>query len=256
MGGVKALFADKAARLLPFKGLLLVVLLAGCSSSNYAPVQDLERPPKVTRGTHVVKQGDTLYSIAWRYGRDFRELARNNRIRAPYAIKPGQRISLSIYQQSVASKPKPAPQRKTSPARPAAKPIPTQAKAKPYTQVKWMWPVKGKVVNYFTATGKKGIDIQAAAGTAVKAAADGVVVYAGNGLIGYGNLVIIKHNDRYLSAYAHNRKIVVAEKKKVKAGQKIAETGSTSVKRPVLHFEIRKNGKPVNPLSFLPKVQR
>ena len=234
----------------------LILLIAGCSSSNYAPVQDLERPPKVTQGIHVVKRGETLYSIAWRYGRDFRELAGRNGIRAPYAIKPGQKISLAQYRapRKTAAPNKSAAASRAKPSAPKRAPAKKTAVKPTYAaRVNWAWPVRGKVVNYFNATGRKGIDIAAAAGTTVKAAADGVVVYAGSGLIGYGNLVIIKHNEHYLSAYAHNRKILVGEQKKVKAGQKIAETGSTGAKRPILHFEIRKNGKPVNPLTYLPK---
>ena len=120
--------------------------------------------------------------------------------------------------------------------------------------VTWRWPADGKVVGTYVAGDqtKQGLDIAGSAGDAVRAAADGEVVYSGNGLIGYGELIIVKHNANFLSAYGHNRKRLVSEGERVKAGQEIAEMGSTSASRDELHFEIRKNGKPVNPLDYLP----
>ena len=117
----------------------------------------------------------------------------------------------------------------------------------------WQWPVKGKILKNFYQTGKKGIDILGKYGQSVRSAALGKVVYSGDGLIGYGNLVIIKHNDLYLSAYANNRRLLVNEGQQVKKGQEIAEIGRAKDKTSTLHFEIRKNGKPVNPVNFLPK---
>jgi lipoprotein NlpD len=120
--------------------------------------------------------------------------------------------------------------------------------------VTWRWPADGKVVGTYVAGDqtKQGLDIAGSAGDPVRAAADGEVVYSGNGLIGYGELIIVKHNANFLSAYGHNRKRMVSEGERVKAGQEIAEMGSTSASRDELHFEIRKNGKPVNPLDYLP----
>jgi len=229
-------------------------LLSACTNNNYAPIYNLERPKTVTSGSYVVRRGDTLYAIAWRYGRDYRELARANGIRWPYTIFKGQRISLS----------KQAPVKKWTPTdtkKQAQKD--SKAQTKVAAQLKsqtvmskgpivWRWPVQGKIVGKFGAN-NKGLDIKGRAGQAVKAAADGVVVYAGSGLIGYGNLVIVKHSQTFLSAYAHNKKILVAEKNKVKSGQKIAEMGSSGASENKLHFEIRKNGKPVNPLWYLPR---
>jgi lipoprotein NlpD len=121
--------------------------------------------------------------------------------------------------------------------------------------VRWHWPHSGTVIANFSSSGKvnKGIDIAGNPGDSVKAAADGSVVYAGNGLLGYGNLIIVNHNEHYLSAYAHNRKILVKEGEGVKAGQVIAELGSTGTDKPKLHFEIRKNGNPVDPSRYLPR---
>jgi len=226
-------------------------LFSACSSNNYAPISNLERPKTVTKGTYVVRSGDTLFSIAWRYGRDYRELAKANGIRWPYTIFAGQRISLSkrpassqVTKQQTQLEKKPQ-QKQTM----QLKPQPVMAKG----PVVWSWPVKGTIIAKFSSTANKGIDIKARKGLPVKAAAAGTVVYAGSGLVGYGNLVIIKHSETFLSAYAHNKKILVSENKKVKAGEKIAEIGSSGANETKLHFEIRKNGKPVNPLWYLPK---
>lgn len=235
-------------------GLLLAMIVTACASNNYAPVRDLERPKTVTTGTYTVRQGDTLYSIAWRYGRDFRELAAANGIRWPYTIYKGQRISLAkpvtktwVTAASVQKeKPKPVP----TVVKTESKPQTVVAKKAPV----WHWPAEGTLIGKFSPNGSnKGIDIKGREGQPVRAAADGTVVYSGSGLIGYGNLVIIKHSETYLSAYAHNKKILVREQKKVKAGEKIAEIGSSGTSVNKLHFEIRKNGKPVNPLWYLPK---
>jgi len=118
----------------------------------------------------------------------------------------------------------------------------------------WSWPTKGPVIESFSLSGRinKGIDLAGKNGEPVFAAADGKVVYSGTGLVGYGNLIIIKHNETYLSAYAHNSRLLLKEGDKAKAGQKIAEIGSTGANRDKLHFEIRRDGKPVNPMKYLP----
>lgn len=232
----------------------ILLLATACATSNHAPVRDLEKPKKVTWGSHRVKPGETLYSIAWRYGRDYRELAVANGIKQPYVLYPGQKISLKVAKTK-----RPAATKKVSSRaskQSTGKVASTTPKAKVKTAggpVRWRWPARGKLVGRYSRWGtNKGIDIEAKSGAPVLAAAEGVVVYAGNGLIGYGNLVIIKHNATYLSAYAHNKKILVQEQKKVKAGDKIAEIGSTGSKKSKLHFEIRKDGKPVDPLRYLP----
>ena len=153
-----------------------------------------------------------------------------------------------------------------SPTPPAAEKAPAEAvpiapnTAKPESAssnvngINWSWPSAGKIVGGFVGGDqtKQGIDIAGSAGDSVRAAADGEVVYSGNGLIGYGELIIVKHNASFLSAYGHNRKRLVAEGDKVHAGQQIAEMGSSGASRDALHFEIRKNGKPVNPAEYLP----
>jgi lipoprotein NlpD len=123
-----------------------------------------------------------------------------------------------------------------------------------HTDKGWLWPVSGQIVRQFSPQNElsKGIDIAARIGTSIKSSRSGSVVYAGNGLKGYGNLIIVRHDDVYLSAYAHNRKILVKEGHLVKQGQRIAELGSSGTQSPKLHFEIRKHGKPINPLTLLP----
>jgi lipoprotein NlpD len=200
-----------------------------------------------------VRKGDTLYSIAWQAGHDYRKVARWNNIRWPYRIHPGQRISLKAKTKT---KHKAAQKQKITQRK-----APSKYKKKPYSApkngvVKWAWPTRGKIIGYFSAKepGKKGVDIAGRIGQSIKAAASGRVVYSGNGLRGYGNLVIIKHNETYFSAYAHNRKIFVKENQKVKLGQKIADMGNTGANNVMLHFEIRRNGRPINPLKYLPKA--
>lgn len=243
-----------------FWPLLLILVLPGCNTS--AIFNDHLYNPPVHWGTHVVKKGETLYRIAWRYGRDYRELGRANGLSPPWTIKPGQVIRLdrrgSVPTQTrTASRSQSSDSvsrsRSTQPSRARSSSRSSQG-SQTVANVNWHWPHGGTVIAGYSTSGKvnKGIDIAGSPGDAVKAAADGSVVYAGNGLLGYGNLIIVNHNEHYLSAYAHNRKILVQEGEDVKAGQVIAELGSTGTDRPVLHFEIRKNGNPVDPSRYLP----
>jgi lipoprotein NlpD len=142
-----------------------------------------------------------------------------------------------------------------STATPPPAPVPAESSTAASGDVAWRWPADGQVVGGYVAGDqmRQGIDIAGKSGAPVRAAADGTVVYSGNGLIGYGELIIVKHNPAFLSAYGHNRKRLVQEGDHVKAGQTIAEMGSSSANRDELHFEIRKNGKPSNPLDYLPR---
>jgi len=244
---------------------LLIVLfgLSGCNTS--AIYQDDRYNPPVYWGRHVVQSGETLYSIAWRYGRDYRELGDANNIPPPYDLRAGQVLRLD-ERGSVSSAPVPPRQpsspRPSAPPEPAAPTVskppdpssPTSEQTQTVASIAWRWPHIGTVIAGYSRSGKvnKGIDIAGNPGDSVKAAASGNVVYAGDGLLGYGNLVIVNHNEYYLSAYAHNRKILVREGENVTAGQTIAELGSSGTDRPKLHFEIRKNGNPVNPVPYLP----
>ena len=135
---------------------------------------------------------------------------------------------------------------------PAATPAPSEPARAPSASLPWLWPTPGKVIETFDDPRNKGIDIAGNEGAPVQAAADGEVVYVGSAVRGYGNLVIVRHSDDFITAYAHNRKVLVAEKQAVKRGQAIAELGRSDADRPKLHFEIRHQGKPVDPLKYLP----
>ncbi|WP_366517680.1 peptidoglycan DD-metalloendopeptidase family protein [uncultured Marinobacter sp.] len=260
---------------LPLLLALLFVppLISGCNTN--AIYQDDRYNPPVYWGRHVVKPGETLYSIAWRYGRDYRELGNANGMSAPWHLKAGQVLRLDLRGtvtssvqnngRSRAAPTKPpsqpvstAPARKTEPrptvSRAPDRKSPLNTQTQTVSNVNWRWPHVGTVIAGYSTSGKvnKGVDIAGNPGDAVRAAAGGNVVYAGSGLLGYGNLVIVNHNEHYLSAYAHNRKILVQEGEDVKAGQVIAELGSSGSDRPKLHFEIRKNGNPVDPRHYLP----
>lgn len=310
----------------------IALLMTGCSTvvvqpPSNASVVTPRSAPMQQPGTYTVTKGDTLYSIAFRNGADFREVARLNGIDAPYTIWPGQVLKLpgrgagaepvvAAHAPSavVATKPSAPPPANAAPVfqtvettpvptKPTSTPVPVPAHASsaasasaavvhsapphatvapaatassnspppvavapapPVTAtsngstrsaggVKWRWPASGQIVGRFQASAAiPGIDIAGKAGDPVVAAADGTVVYSGNGLVGYGELIIIKHNDSFLSAYGHNRKRLVTEGQQVKAGQQIAEMGSSGSSRDELQFQIRKDGSPVDPLDYLP----
>lgn len=245
--------------------MVLSLLLCACGPSRYEPLRNVYRSPApVTQGSHTVKPGETLYSIAWRYNRDHEELARSNAISAPYRIYPGQVINLNSTAVTTARPAQASAKRSTSKQttrykKPETHTKPVQEKVanqRPNkVDMSWSWPTKGPVIESFSLSGRinKGIDLAGRKGEPVFAAADGKVVYSGTGLVGYGNLIIIKHNETYLSAYAHNSRLLLKEGEKAKAGQKIAEIGSTGANRDKLHFEIRRDGKPVNPVKYLPR---
>lgn len=194
---------------------------------------------------HVVRRGDTLHAIAWRYALDYRDIAGWNGIAPPYLIYPDQELTLRGSAGAVASAPAAAPPRRRASA-PVA-PLPAAEKGRG----NWVWPTKGRVFGSFGKAGNKGIDIAGRRGQAVVAAEAGRVVYNGSALSGYGRLVIIKHTSRLLTAYAHNERTLVREGDTVRAGQRIAEMGSTGTDRVKLHFEVRRDGKPVDPLAYL-----
>ncbi|HEY7884063.1 MAG TPA: peptidoglycan DD-metalloendopeptidase family protein [Cellvibrionaceae bacterium] len=259
--------------------ILIVLMLAACASPPPATVADRDQPPSRKILTHQVSPGETLYSIAWRYNLDYRELARHNGIGDHYRIYADQRLRLDIDNTAARA---PAPQtRPVATPQPAARtpvvvrpasrpaPAPTPSRSEKRTPapkppasvatqsgpVGWQWPTSGNVISGFNSDKglNKGIDIGGKLGQPVVAAGNGQVVYAGTGLRGYGNLLIIKHNEMFLSAYAHNRLLLVTEGESVKAGQKIAELGSSGTDKEKLHFEIRRDGKPVDPLQYLPR---
>ncbi|MFC7521327.1 peptidoglycan DD-metalloendopeptidase family protein [Xanthomonas populi] len=218
----------------------------GSSSSRppAAPHPSVPRPGAMV----TVQRGDTLYAISRRTNIAAPDLAAWNGLSSPDTIYPGQ--NLKLYPPGAGKPGTGAPVSGTVvPLRPTA-PIAVPVNS----GFQWRWPADGVVVGTFVTgeTTKQGVDIAGASGQAVRAAADGVVVYSGAGLVGYGELIIIKHNDQWLSAYGHNRKRLLNEGQSVKAGQQIAEMGRSGAARDMLHFEIRYNGKPVDPLLYLP----
>jgi lipoprotein NlpD len=216
-------------------GLVLVAFLALSCASD---------PPRAT-GTYTVKKGDTLYSIAWRNGVDYRDLAKWNGIGRDYAIKPGQVLRLTLSKGGVAA----SARKPTSTQSPAAR-----APRNSGPPVKWSWPASGGSVKLTTRpNGGQGLMIGGVLGQDIRAAGAGRVVYTGTGLLGYGQLVIVKHNDVYLSAYGHTQTVRVREQELVQAGQTIATMGAGPNGTPMLYFEIRVNGRPTNPTPMLPK---
>ena len=218
-------------------------LLSGCASLPSVKVPD----------SYKVKWGDTLYGISWRYGLDYMQVAAWNRLKSPDIIYAGQSLRLA-----------PPPSSSTL-GHPSKSHGPTIVKTSSRQsneirsvslakRIRWHWPVKGKVVRGYNPAipGRKGIQIRGTLGQPIKAASTGQVVYSGSGLPGYGRLIIVKHSSSLLSAYGHLGKILVKEGDQVKSGQMIAELGPNNENRPVLHFEIRQHGDPINPLRVLP----
>lgn len=243
---------------------LCAVLVGGCAElyrwpdrMNTPPARRAEPAPE---GHYVIKPGDTLYSIAFRHQLDFRELAVWNDIGPDYLIRPGQVIRLSapevVASSSIQTAPMapdpgvPAPS--VSPPVAVALPVPAPAPERAPGPLSWQWPTRGTVVKEFGDGSGKGVDIAGQLGQPVVAAAPGKVVYSGAALKGYGELIIIKHDDVHLSAYGYNRRRLVGEGATVAAGQPIAELGLGPEQKPVLHFELRRKGKPVDPAAYLP----
>ena len=304
-------FARKAVG--PVLVVGLAALVAGCGGGSVvAPVHSpMESVVPGREREHVVGKGDSLYSIAWRFGIDYRTLAGANSIREPYTIFPGQRLLVpgpddiaapepaaaapsepvgsgetSVRGAGTAEEPavvplppptgstiaaaEPPPKSppavaglppKPPPAAPPKPPVtktasksaaPSSSAARSVAGVRWTRPTSGSTISTFGRGGNKGIDIGGTFEQPIRAAAPGRVVYAGSGLIGYGKLVIVKHDSRILSAYAHNERLLVGEGDEVKGGQHIADMGRSGKGRVMLHFEIRRDGKPVDPLRYLP----
>ena len=231
---------------------LTVMMLISCVTVN--------PPTRVSRGPgwYTVKKSDTLYSIAWRYGLDYKQLARWNEIDFNAPIHPGQRLRLIQPRGTTVAGSTSGKSSSSSPTSRSSNKSVASTDSDDSASVnrdpdKWLWPTDGVPLNTFLASqlDRRGIDIAGKLGQPVRAVADGKVVYSGNGLAGYGNLIIIKHSDTYLSAYAYCQKRLVQEGVAVKAGKVVAKMGRRD-NTAQLHFEIRRNGKPVDPMKYLP----
>lgn len=255
------------------------ILLGACAKSTLAPLvhrDEVKIPrPVVTQrdraareapaapgqdGYHTVASGDTLSLIAWRYQLDYKPLARWNSIGPPYTIYPGQRIRLGPAAGQTGGGAEPALAQKTAPAakkppaarkKPAAKPKARPAQAG--GRIAWSWPASGRLLALDSPIARQGLSISGQPEQPIKTAAAGEVIYSGSRLLGYGKLIIIKHSEVYLSAYAHNSKLLVNEGDKVGPGQTISRMGQDATGRYLLHFEIRRHGKPVDPRKYLPE---
>ncbi|MFB1486725.1 MAG: peptidoglycan DD-metalloendopeptidase family protein [Thiocapsa sp. C3-sup] len=255
--------------------LCVILLLGGCASKAPAPVGGWDWVGPVPDGYYLIRRGDTLSEVAARHGVGVRTLAGWNGLESPYSIYAGRLLRIEAPDGS------PAPRPSTSPSTPAvvaapapaaspaqaagsesaSRDVPRQAAVRSAASpaaasgVSWAWPLEGSLAQRFSAGDRtrQGIRIRGRAGEQVKAAGDGQVVYSGGGLKGYGNLIIIKHNDKYLSAYGFNRRLLVAEGDRVKRGQAVAEVGqAVEGGGYLLHFEIRRDGTAVDPLLYLP----
>lgn len=258
-----------------FFPILVVLLAGGCNSTDL--LLDSDYNPRVDWGHHRVTKGETLYSIAMRYGWDYRRLAAANDIDPPYEIHPGDVIrfdvevpadlpgsgsntgSVSSARSSPSGKNATSEQSSTrdkTPPQGSPSNNALQVTDEASSEIDWAWPHSGPIIAKYSSGGSdvnKGVDIGGDAGDPVRAAADGNVVYAGSGLLGYGNLIIVNHSDAFLSAYAHNRRILVKEGQNVGQGETIAEMGSSGADRIMLHFEVRRRGDPVDPMQYLPR---
>ena len=289
----QSITSDRVLYLLKLSCCLLILMsLFACSSRDRpAPVVTVygSTPLKssvnnrINADVYTVRSGETLYSIAWRANSDVRQLAKLNGISPPYNIFSGQKLflvsknkgksgkassskhsskkqtkssnqtSTKVVKNTIATSKKQAYGENVSKKKKVRNALPKTNFSQKISH--WQWPVKGNIIAKFSskAQGNKGIDIAGKRGTTIRAAANGKVVYAGTALRGYGKLVIIKHNDDYLSAYAHNDKILVKEQQQIKLGDVIAKMGNTDAQRVMLHFEVRFRGKSVDPLKYLPK---
>ena len=244
-----------------------VMALAGCAGAPVVPVSDLTAT-RSNASTRIVRTGDSLYTISWEAGLDYRDVALWNGLEPPYTLTIGQKVELGPGRGNARSTVEvQAATPSTSALVVSEEPVETsETLPDPSVQVNepeepvaapggkpWVWPANGELRSEFSPDdGRNGIDIAGSDGSPIRAAAKGKVVYAGTGLRGYGLLIIIKHDETFLTAYAHNRAVKINEGDAVQRGQIIAEMGESGVDSVRLHFEIRRDGQPVDPLGYLP----
>ena len=246
--------------------LVAALALSGCSNKGrLAPMDDhsIGGARGATRvlpgaenagkpGYYTVKPGDTLIRIGMDNGQSWRDILRWNKLDNPNLIETGQVLRVAPPAPDVAvARPATSPAAAPASAPVASAPAPLPAPSAAEDAISFQWPARGNLISGFDESKNKGLDIGGKVGDPVLAAADGRVVYAGAGLRGYGNLIILKHNNTYLTAYAHNQTLLVKEDQAIKRGQKIAEMGNSDADQVKLHFEIRRQGKPVDPAKYL-----
>lgn len=249
-----------------FFPVFFVLFLAGCSNNNYeAPVVNAWYQKNAASNYYVVQSGDTIYSVAFAFSIDYRDLAAANNLQPPYILHAGERLRMThapavgptplkyVPTQVIQSPQVVQPTQVTQPRAMPQHKIYFQPNPSPVFTRQWHWPTKGRLISVFSRQpdGQSGISIAGRLGQPIRAAASGEVVYSGDGVRGYGNLIIIKHDDNYLSAYAFNQVNLVSVGEHVQTGQVIARMGRNDAGRTLLYFEIRCDGVPKNPLRFL-----
>jgi lipoprotein NlpD len=229
-------------------------MLASCAAPQvHAPIYNNHNKVKTSSSkTHLVRQGDTLYFIAWQNGMDYRDLAKINNIASPYTIYKGQKLNL--FQSKAAKQSYKAKQisKKTVIKQKTTKKTSNQYRKG--LKLTFRWPIEVKRLEKGSV--QSGVVLYGSPGELVRSSGSGKVVYAGNGLKGYGNLLIVKHNDEFITAYGYNKRLLVKDGQVVKKGQAIAEIGINNKKRQVLFFEIRRHGKTVLVTKYMPKLGR
>jgi lipoprotein NlpD len=231
--------------------LTVALVLTGCTSSSRAPVSSLWSGVP-TSSTYVVKPGDTLNKISRATGVPEATLTRINKISNPNLLNVGQTLRLSDSQSPAAASRAPSDMSSQQSSRSTSTNETSNTRAADAGIINWGWPAKGKIIQGFTPT-TKGIDISGSSGDPIEAAAPGKVIFAGDGPRGLGNLIIVEHSDGFITAYAHNKTLLVKEGQVVKRGAKIAEMGQSDTTSVRLHFEIRRRGTPVDPMQYLPQ---
>lgn len=260
--------------------LLASAFLSGCTTNQPAPITDMHSSTPSTasehvtaRGSYTIQTGDTLYKIAQQHGTTVQAIADANNITDPSQLRVGQELIINGGGSSTSSvavaKPIKSTTEKMTVDKSAVEAIPLESsqkieasaeqsavatdspRASDANLINWGWPASGTIIQGFTAN-TKGIDIKGSIGDPVNAAANGKVMYAGNGVRGLGNLILLGHSDGFITAYAHNDSLLVKTGQEIQKGQKIATLGETDTTSPRLHFEVRRRGTPVNPLSYLP----
>jgi len=217
-------------------GIIIGALLAGCAGPTPVPVREQSGKAR-SQPVRVVRHGETLYSIAWEMGQDPKKLAQWNQLDGVDRVETGQRLRVEPPSSQTPTKTPPSNNPSSG-------------------EISWVWPTRATHISGFSPkTGRMGLELVGENGQNIMSAAPGQVVYAGEGLRGYGRLLIVKHNEEYLSAYAHNKRLLVSEGQWVESGQVVAEMGSSGTDSVKLHFEIRHNGDPVDPGKFLPETQ-